>query len=128
MKRLFFPLLLLLAVQVAPAQETNRILVGFGPGGTLDVLGRAVAQVLTEDTKQTVIVENQAGAGSLIAAQTVARAKPDGHTLLLAPVVVSAFMPHIYRNLTFDPLADLLHKPSTWAPSTSRWSSVPRCR
>ncbi len=108
MKRLFFPLLLLLAVQVAPAQETNRILVGFGPGGTLDVLGRAVAQVLTEDTKQTVIVENQAGAGSLIAAQTVARAKPDGHTLLLAPVVVPAFMPHIYRNLTFDPLADLL--------------------
>jgi tripartite-type tricarboxylate transporter receptor subunit TctC len=107
MKRLMCATLLSLAALHAPAQETRRIVVGFPPGGTLDVLGRAVAQVLQEETGQTVIVENQAGAGSLIAAQNVARAKPDGMTLLLAPVVVPAFMPHIYRKLNFDPLGDL---------------------
>lgn len=107
MKRLIGAALLVLLTLQAQAQDTRRIVVGFPPGGTLDVLGRVVAQALQEETGQTVIVENQAGAGSLIAAQAVTRAKPDGLTLLLAPVVVPAFMPHIYRKLGFDPLADL---------------------
>ena len=107
MKRIFFALGLALACWAAVAQDTRRIVVGFPPGGALDVLGRAVAQVWSEESGQSVIVENQAGAGSLIAAQNVARAKPDGHTLLLAPVVVPAFFPHIYKKLSFDPLTDL---------------------
>ena len=107
-KRVFIALGLALCCLAAPAQDARRIVVGFPPGGALDVLGRAVAQVWSEESGQSVIVENQAGAGSLIAAQNVARAKPDGHTLLLAPVVVPAFFPHIYKKLSFDPLADLL--------------------
>lgn len=92
----------------AGAQDVRRIVVGFPPGGTLDVIGRAVAQAASEETGITHVVENHPGAGSLLAAQNIARAQPDGKTLLLAPVVVPAFMPHLYKKLTFDPLADLV--------------------
>ena len=107
MKRILVCLVFSLIFWASHAQETRRIVVGFPPGGALDVLGRVVAQVISEESGQSVIVENQAGAGSLIAAQNVARARPDGHTLLLAPVVVPAFFPHIYKKLSFDPLTDL---------------------
>lgn len=107
MKRILVCLVFSLIFRASHAQETRRIVVGFPPGGALDVLGRVVAQVISEESGQSVIVENQAGAGSLIAAQNVARARPDGHTLLLAPVVVPAFFPHIYKKLSFDPLTDL---------------------
>jgi tripartite-type tricarboxylate transporter receptor subunit TctC len=108
MKRVLTCIALALVCAASSAQDARRIVVGFPPGGALDVLGRAVAQVWTEESGQSVIVENQAGAGSLIAAQSVVRAKPDGRTLLLAPVVVPAFFPHIYKKLSFDPLSDLL--------------------
>jgi tripartite-type tricarboxylate transporter receptor subunit TctC len=97
-----------LFVNATAAQDARRIVVGFPPGGTLDVLSRAMAPALGEDLGGSVIIENQAGAGSLVAAQAVARAKPDGRTLLVAPVVVPAFMPHLYRKLGFDPLTDLV--------------------
>ena len=71
-----------LFVNAAAAQDARRIVVGFPPGGTLDVLSRAMAPALGEDLGGSVIIENQAGAGSLVAAQAVARAKPDGRTLL----------------------------------------------
>ena len=90
------------------ADDARRIVVGFPPGGSLDVLARGVAQSMTEASGQTVIVINQPGAGSLIAAQAVANAQPDGRTILIAPVVVPAFMPHLYRKLSFDPLNDLV--------------------
>jgi len=100
--------LTLLSLSLAHAQDVRRLVVGFPPGGTLDVLARTMAPALGDDLGQTVLIENQAGAGSLLAAQSVARAKPDGHTLLVAPVVVPAFMPHLYRKLGFDPLTDLV--------------------
>jgi len=106
--RRFLFCLLCTAAALASAQETRRIVVGFPPGGTLDVLGRAVAQAAQEESGITFVVDNQPGAGSLLAAQNVARAQPDGRTLLLAPVVVPAFMPHLYRKMTFDPMADLV--------------------
>jgi len=106
--RLIVALGLLLGATLAPAQDARRVVVGFPPGGTLDVLGRAVAQVAAEASGATWLVDNQPGAGSLLAAQNVARAKADGQTLLLAPVVVPAFMPHLYKKLAFDPLADLV--------------------
>lgn len=109
MHRFFLMLTLVLAAGLAPAQDVRKVVVGFPPGGTLDVLGRAVAQAAAEDPANgTWLVDNQPGAGSLLAAQNVARAPADGRTLLLAPVVVPAFMPHLYRKLTFDPLADLV--------------------
>ena len=98
-----------LAATMAGAQDVHRVVVGFPPGGTLDVIGRAVVQAVVEEPAAgSWVVDNQPGAGSLLAAQNVARARPDGQTLLLAPVVVPAFMPHLYKKLTFDPLADLV--------------------
>lgn len=109
MIRRLMSLLLLLASVAAQAQDLRKVVVGFPPGGTLDVLGRAVVQALAEDAANgNWVVDNQPGAGSLLAAQNVARAPADGRTLLLAPVVVSAFMPHLYRKLAFDPLTDLV--------------------
>ncbi len=71
-------------------------------------MARAVAQHLGTQMGRNVVVENQPGAGSLIAAHNVARSKPDGTTLLLAPVVVPAFFPALYPKLGFDPLEDLV--------------------
>mgnify|MGYP006282248221 CR=1 FL=1 len=102
-------LVMAVAALTAQAQDVRKVVVGFPPGGTLDVLGRAVAQAVAEEAGNgTWVVDNQPGAGSLLAAQNVARAQPDGRTLLLAPVVVPAFMPHLYKKLAFDPLADLV--------------------
>ncbi|WP_188589425.1 Bug family tripartite tricarboxylate transporter substrate binding protein [Achromobacter denitrificans] len=97
------------AVRLARAQTPVplHIVVGFPPGGALDILARVVGQRLTEMTGRPVVVDNQPGAGSLIAAQAVARARPDNTTLLLAPVVVPAFFPALYPKMTFDPIADL---------------------
>ncbi len=109
MHRLSLTIALLLITALASAQDVHKVVVGFPPGGTLDVLGRAVAQAAAEEPgASTWVVDNQPGAGSLLAAQNVSRAQPDGRTLLLAPVVVPAFMPHLYKKLSFDPLADLV--------------------
>src|SRR5262249_43614484 len=62
--------------------RTIRIIVGFTPGGAPDITGRVIAQGLQELWKQSVVVENRAGAGSAIAAQYVASSTPDGYTLM----------------------------------------------
>lgn len=89
------------------AEAPLRVVVGFPPGGALDILARVIGQRLTETLGRPVVVENQPGAGSLIAAQAVARAQPDDSTILLAPVVVPAFFPALYPKMSFDPVRDL---------------------
>ena len=82
-----------------------RIVVPFPPGGPADVLGRLLAERLAEGWGQPVIVENRGGAGGNIGAEVVARAAPDGHTLLLCASshVQGAAL---YRRLPFDPIRD----------------------
>jgi tripartite-type tricarboxylate transporter receptor subunit TctC len=82
-----------------------RVLVGFPPGGNSDFVARVVARGLGDLWGQQAIVENRPGAGGNIAAEMVAKAPPDGHTLLLA-VFAHTVNPSLYSKLPFDPLKD----------------------
>jgi len=85
--------------------RTVRIIVPQSAGGSTDLVARAVAQKLSETLKEGVVVENRPGAGSLHGTEAVAKAAPDGHTLL---VVAASFTinPSLRRNLPFDPVRD----------------------
>ena len=82
-----------------------RIVIGFTPGGGPDITARLIGQRLTESWKQQVVVDNRPGAGGTIAAQTVARANPDGHTLLSVSSA-HAVAPAVYARLPYDTLKD----------------------
>lgn len=82
-----------------------RIVIGFTPGGVPDITARLIAQRLTESWKQQVIVDNRPGAGGTIAANTVARANPDGYTLLSVSSA-HAVAPAVYDKLPYDTLKD----------------------
>lgn len=90
-------------------KQTIKILVGFTPGGVNDLLARLVAQRLSESVRQPVVVENKAGAGGIIAAEFVARATPDGYTLLIAPAGTTVINPAVYSKLPYDPLTSFAH-------------------
>ena len=85
--------------------KSVRIVVGFPPGGGTDIATRAVAQKLTENFGQQVIVENRPGAASNIGAEFVARAAPDGYTLFMGSVSLS-INPSLYAKLNYDVLRD----------------------
>ncbi len=78
----------------------------FPAGGGTDILTRMLAQELAEKLKQPFVVENKPGAATLVGAQYVAQAKPDGYTLLLAPVTTLAINPNVYKTLPYDPVKD----------------------
>jgi tripartite-type tricarboxylate transporter receptor subunit TctC len=83
-----------------------RILVPYAPGGAVDVVTRKMAQKLSEQTGQSFVVENRAGATGTIGAQQVAKADADGYTLMANDITWS-LLPHIFRKLPFDHAADL---------------------
>ncbi len=80
-----------------------RLVVPFPPGGPADVMGRLAAQSLTETLGQQVIVDNRPGGGSTLAGREVARAEPDGYTLLVGSASTTAIGPTIYKNIGYDP-------------------------
>lgn len=82
------------------------LLVGFAPSGGTDIIARQLGQKLGEILKQPVVIENRAGASGTIAATAVARAKPDGYTLLLGHVSSNAMVPAITPKLPYDPEKD----------------------
>lgn len=84
-----------------------RIVVPYGPGGAVDVVTRKMADKLGQQTGQTFIVENRAGATGTIGAQQVARSEPDGYTLMANDTTYS-LLPHIFRKLPFDHDQDLV--------------------
>lgn len=86
-------------------QRPVRLVLGFGPGGVADIVARTVAPKLTEALGQQVIVENRPSAGGIVAAETVAKAEADGHTLLLISGG-NAVSSSLYKTLSYDPIAD----------------------
>jgi len=92
------------AAQNYPSRPV-RLIVGFAPGGGVDINARMLAPKLSEYLGQQVVVENVPGAGTNIANERVAKAAPDGHTLLINTAAVAINM-SLYRNLPFDTLRD----------------------
>ena len=95
----------------AQAQYPNkpiRILVQINPGGAPDIAARLIAQKMAESLGQPVVVENKPGAHGNIAGDLVAKAAPDGYTLILGADSLIAINPHIYAKMPFDTLKDLV--------------------
>jgi tripartite-type tricarboxylate transporter receptor subunit TctC len=93
------------AAQTFPAKPV-RWVVPYAPGGNTDMIARVLGAKMTESMAQTVVVENRAGAATLIGAEFVARAPADGYTILLATSTTLAINPHLYKKLPYDPVAD----------------------
>jgi tripartite-type tricarboxylate transporter receptor subunit TctC len=82
------------------------IIVPFSAGGTTDILARVLGQFISKDLGQPVIIDNRAGAGGNIGTQLVARAAPDGYTILMGTVGTHAINQSLYPKLAFDPIKD----------------------
>lgn len=96
-----------LALPAAAQSEPIRLIVNFPPGGALDGSARLLAEHAAREGRGAVIVENRVGAGGNIGAAAVARARPDGRTLLASIDTPLTVNPHLYRDIGFDPLRDL---------------------
>ena len=110
MKKLLAALLSapLLAYAQAYPSKPVKVVVTFPPGSTPDIVGRALAGRLQEAMGQPFVVENRAGAGGNIGADAVAKAAPDGYTLLVSTNGVYAINKSLYKSLPFDPDKDLV--------------------
>lgn len=93
------------SAEVYPAKPV-RMVVSYAAGNITDVLARVITPRLGERLKQPVVVENRPGQGGSIGAQLVARAVPDGYTLLFSALAAMAVNPHLYDNLGYSPLTD----------------------
>lgn len=111
------PFALLSAVFALPATSTLaqdyptrpiHVVVPFPPGGTTDIFGRIVADRLTKALGQSVVVENKAGAAGNTGSEAVARATPDGYTLLLGTIATHAISPSLYAKMPYDAGKDFL--------------------
>jgi tripartite-type tricarboxylate transporter receptor subunit TctC len=83
--------------------KTITLIVPFAPGGNIDVIARSIAPSLAKVTGQSVVVENKAGAGGAIGSTYVARAEPDGHTLLVATTNTISVLPYMLKNPPYKP-------------------------
>jgi tripartite-type tricarboxylate transporter receptor subunit TctC len=96
-------------------EKPIRMIVPFPPGGSVDVVGRALTPKLSERLGQQVVIENRSGASGTIGTEAVARARPDGYTVLLntIPFVTN---PYLYKEMPYDPFTDFL--PVSWLCSS----------
>ncbi|MBI3068301.1 MAG: tripartite tricarboxylate transporter substrate binding protein [Betaproteobacteria bacterium] len=91
--------------QAYPAKPV-RFIVPFAPGGSSDILARAISQKLAEGLGQPVVIDNRGGAGGNIGAEVAAKAAPDGYTVFFSTSGVVNVNPSLYRKLAFDPARD----------------------
>ena len=105
-RRTFSALALVVATRPAWSQgRTIRLVVPYPPGGPLDIVARALAERV-RDTLGTVVVENRPGAGGNLGADLVAKAAPDGNTLVMGAVATHAINPWLYRKMPYDAVRD----------------------
>ena len=90
----------------AQAGKPLRIVVPFTPGGSTDILARAIGQKLSESWRQPVVVENRPGAGGAIGMELAAKAPADGTTMVMGHIGTLAANPALYRSLSYDPVRD----------------------
>ncbi len=101
---IFLPLgLIPTAIAQSFPSKSIRILVGFAPGGSTDIVARLIAQEMSKNIGQQVVVDNRPGAGGNIAAELASKAPPDGHTLHACTTGVFAIQPFLYSKLPYDP-------------------------
>src|SRR5438270_1683249 len=93
------------AAQTYPTRQIT-LIVPFAPGGPADFLGRLIGMKMSEDLGQQVVIDNRAGANTIIGAQVVAKANPDGYTLLMAIDGTLVMNPFLYSKLAYDPFKD----------------------
>ncbi len=93
-----------LALAVYPEQPI-KLIVPFPAAGSTDLVARALAVELSAELKQQIVVENKAGAGSLIGSEFVAKAQPDGYTILMAGLT-NVFLPYVHKELKWNPVDD----------------------
>jgi tripartite-type tricarboxylate transporter receptor subunit TctC len=111
--RLFVAMAVTFAIGPAPAQTNYperpvRIIVPIGPGGSYDLVGRALADALSKRTGQSFFVENKPGAGTVVGTQAAAQSEPDGYTLMVGGLSNMAFNSALYSSLAYDPLRDFV--------------------
>jgi tripartite-type tricarboxylate transporter receptor subunit TctC len=88
--------------------KSIRFLVGFAPGGSTDIVARLIAQKMTDNVGQQVVVDNRAGAGGIIAAEILAKSPPDGYTILACTTGNFAIIPYLYKTVPYNADKDLL--------------------
>jgi tripartite-type tricarboxylate transporter receptor subunit TctC len=93
--------------QPYPSRQLT-LIVPFAPGGPADLLGRLIGQKMGEDLGQQVVIDNRPGANTIIGAQAVAKANPDGYTLLMAIDGTLVMNPFLYSKLAYDPFKDFV--------------------
>ena len=113
MKRLAFAFAVLALSFTVTAQpypsRPVKIIAPFAPGGTADTLGRLVAKSLSEQLKESFVVENRAGAGGVVGSEYVSKSPPDGYTLVVSGIASHVIAPHLPGGTPYDPLKDFTH-------------------
>ena len=97
------------AQELAYPSRPIKLVVPAAPGGGTDILGRLIAKGLSLGLGQPIVIDNRAGAGGLVGSEQVARAAPDGYTLLIGTVATFGLAPSLMKAMPFDPVKDFAH-------------------
>lgn len=95
------------ATSTWPKERPIRLVVGWPPGGGADIVARMMAKYLSDELKQSIVVENRAGAGGVVGTQEVTHAAPDGYTMLMASDAELTIAPAVRKATPYDPVKDL---------------------
>jgi len=93
----------------------------FGPGPAGDQLARTMGKLVADESKQPVIVENKAGANGIIGVDFVAKAAPDGYTVLITSSATQVLNPHLYKKLPYDAIKDFVPLTSLGGGALTMW-------